>query len=575
MKTPLSVTNIRVDDAVLLIHLFLEVRIPEILDQHFTRHGNQKGLSWGWLTTIWLAHILTQGDHRKLTVRSWVAKCRTVLSKVIGLDIQETDFTDDRLTLVLERFSDIETWHKIEESLYDAILFAYDLNPEEDIRADATTLSGFHAGGENSLFQFGKSKEHPELLCVKIMQTSQDPLGLPLSTTVVSGNKADDKLYIPAIERSIACLKRKGLLFIGDSKMSSQEIRSFLHRQGQHYLTPLALVGEIPQLMKEWVKKTVDTPHILQEIPLKTDEEEEEEKCKGYAFARDCLDLSRDTSFSWKEQVFVVYSPNYADTLRKGFEKRIQAATEKLQCLTVSEKRKKNRTEDELRKTAQTILKQHRVSGIVTYRLERIAKTSVKYIGRGRGGPDRPQTTVEMVRYDLNDVGVDQEALKTEQSVMGWRAYVSNMPASELSLTVAMEKYRKQSNAERGFHRMKGIPLSLCPLFVHRDDQVTGLIHLLSLALRFLTLIEHRVRKRLKEENTGLVGLHLENPKKESRTPTTERLLVQFREITYTIVKMDGVEMEHITPHNSLQSRILELLGLPPDIYSRLAVNSG
>jgi transposase len=51
-------------------------------------------------------------------------------------------------------------------------------------------------------------------------------------------------------------------------------------------------------------------------------------------------------------------------------------------------------------------------------------------------------------------------------------------------------------------------------LFVQRDDQVTGLVHLLSLGLRILTLIEFVVRRQLKVEGESMVGLHPENPKK-------------------------------------------------------------
>lgn len=574
MENTLSITTFRVDDAILLLNIFLKVDLPKVLDQHLRRHGNQKGLSWGWVTTLWLTHILARGDHRKLTVRAWIANCQSVLSKAVGFDIQEIDFTDDKLTLLLKHFSEVDTWHKIEESLCDAILLAYDLKPQI-VRVDATTVSGYHTGGENSLFQFGKSKEHPELLNVKIMQTTLDPLGLPLSTTVVPGNRADDRLYVPAIQRVLCCLNRNGLLFVGDSKMSSQETRAFLQRQKQRYLTPLANVGETAKQLTDWVKKAVDQPEILQEILSKKECEEGAESCRGYSFERDCLDTRQDTPLHWKEQVFVVYSPNYAGSLRKGLDQRLQSAKEKLLALTMSEKRKKNTTEEDLRKTAEGLLKQYRVTGILTYRLERIARTSVKYVGRGRGGPDRPQQTTETVRYDLTEVGLDEEALKTQRSLLGWRAFVSNAPVSEFSLTNAVEIYRDQHSIEHGFHRLKGVPLSLSPLFVHRDDQVTGLIHLLSLAVRFLTLIEHRVRTKLKEQDAGLVGLHLENPKKENRTPTSERLLDQFKEITLTRVRMGVTEMEHIPPHTDLQTRILDLLDLPPNTYYRLAINSG
>jgi len=127
---------------------------------------------------------------------------------------------------------------------------------------------------------------------------------------------------------------------------------------------------------------------------------------------------------------------------------------------------------------------------------------------------------------------------------------------------------------ERGFHRLQGAPLSLTPLFVKRDDQVVGLIHLLTIAIRLLTLIEFVVRRTLKREQTELVGLHKENPKKATATPTTERLLQAFSNITLTIVQLPDRVVRHVTPLTPLQVRILELLGLSPAIYRSLAENS-
>ena len=40
----------------------------------------------------------------------------------------------------------------------------------------------------------------------KVMQAVLDPLGMPLATDVVAGNRADDPLYVPCIERVQASL---------------------------------------------------------------------------------------------------------------------------------------------------------------------------------------------------------------------------------------------------------------------------------------------------------------------------------------------------------------------------------
>lgn len=225
---------------------------------------------------------------------------------------------------------------------------------------------------------------------------------------------------------------------------------------------------------------------------------------------------------------------------------------------------KKYKTQEELKKAAEHILKCHHVTGIVTYTLACETTTTTKYVGRGRSGPNREQVTLETKTYSVCDVSIDEKALQAAESQLGWRAYVSNDLSEEMTLLKVLETYRQSYTIERGFHRLKGVPLSLTPLYVHRDDQVKGLIHLLSLGVRFLTLIEHQVRRKLAESHSGLVGLHPENPKKETRTPTTERLLEQFCNITLTKAKLGQQVILHITPLTATQKRILDMLGLPP-----------
>jgi transposase len=101
MATELTLTTERTDDFGLLTHAMLRLILPEILDRHIPRHWFQAGLSWGWVATIWLAHIVSQGDHRKLTVRDGVRQAHDLLERVTGQSIRDTDFTDDRLTIAV------------------------------------------------------------------------------------------------------------------------------------------------------------------------------------------------------------------------------------------------------------------------------------------------------------------------------------------------------------------------------------------------------------------------------------------------------------------------------------------
>ena len=111
------------------------------------------------------------------------------------------------------------------------------------------------------------------------------------------------------------------------------------------------------------------------------------------------------------------------------------------------------------------------------------------------------------MRYQITAVSRQAEALAALQTMLGWRAYVTDAPVDRLTLAQAVLTYREEWLIERGFHRLKGVPLSLDPVFVKRDDQVTGLTNLLSIAVRLLTLIEFVVRRNLKRHQETLAGL--------------------------------------------------------------------
>ena len=107
------------------------------------------------------------------------------------------------------------------------------------IRGDATTVSGEHDVREGGLLQFGHSKDDPSRPQIKVMTGSLDPLGMPLATDVLSGERADDGLYIPLIERIASGLNTTGLLVVGDCKMSALSTRAYVAERQHFYLSPL------------------------------------------------------------------------------------------------------------------------------------------------------------------------------------------------------------------------------------------------------------------------------------------------------------------------------------------------
>jgi transposase len=186
---------------------------------------------------------------------------------------------------------------------------------------------------------------------------------------------------------------------------------------------------------------------------------------------------------------------------------------------------------------------------------------------------DRPARIEERVRYVV-EVQRREQAIRAARRRMGWRLYVVNAPAKRLPLAEAVAAYHGAPVIERDFRRLKGRPLGIRPLYVQREDHAKGMVRLLSLALRVLTLIEHVVRRKLKQTNEALMGLYPGLPKRETLRPTTERLLRTFKEMTLTVVRLPSQTIRHVTPLSDLQQRILELLDLPLSIYQDLALQA-
>jgi transposase len=108
---------------------------------------------------------------------------------------------------------------------------------------------------------------------------------------------------------------------------------------------------------------------------------------------------------------------------------------------------------------------------------------------------------------------------------------------------------------------------------LEREDHVTGLIRLLAVGLRVLTLLEFVVRRRLAADGGVLAGVYTGNPTRATAQPTAERLLATFQEVTLTIIHTGRDTRWHLTPLSPVQQRILALLDFPLDVYTRLSAH--
>ena len=112
-------------------------------------------------------------------------------------------------------------------------------------------------------------------------------------------------------------------------------------------------------------------------------------------------------------------------------------------------------------------------------------------------------------------------------------------------------------------------------LYLQKEAHVCGLVHLLTLALSMLVLMEHTARRTLAQREETLVGLYPYQPKRATHRPTAEALIGAFAGLDYDYPASAGeslpISEARVTRLSRLQQQILQLLGLPEDTYQRLA----
>ncbi len=561
----------RIDDIPLLVAGFEKSELSQLLNHYFPDHGNWQGTDGGKVTVGFLTYILSCSDHRISYVEDWAKDRIITLRHCLGdKDLRSKDFTDDKLTNLLERFSDEERWSKFEHAHNQRLINVYQLElGEEPIRLDAMITQSHRSISEDGAdFQYGHSKQHrADLPQLKTMVASLDPMAMPLFSLTVSGNTADDVLYLPVLKELLANLDLTYQLFVGDSKMGSIAVRSYLDKHQQYYLVPLSKKQCSEEELNTYLTNQRQEPKELIEITKtsKTDkineaDKSDEIKAKGFEIAAEVED--KESGHKWTERRIVVYSPAYANRQKLAFENRLNSAKADLTVLLQAKQgRKKLTTYDQVHVAVQQVLRKYKLTKLMEVSInETITNKKIRAYGNR---PERVETTSEFqLQFAVN------EKLKQEYlNRLGWRVYACNAPKDQLSTKQAILCYRNEYRIEHKFDELLNRITALMPVLLKKPHRIKALIRLLLLALKYVSLIQHQVRSKLNATKQKIKELYPGNPGRSTDKPSTSLILGAFRNIHLNIVSVDNNIYINISDLKPIQLKILDLLNFKTEIY--------
>jgi transposase len=539
--------------------------LPATLDRHFPAPPHWKGpLTPGEVLAVWLLFLVSQGDHCLNHVEPWVAQHQGVLAALLGKPVRPSDAHDDRLADCLTRLHHDEAFAALERDLNQHTVRVYQL-PTDLVRIDATTANTYaDVLSEQGLLQFGHSKDDPDRPQFKIAAAVLDPLGLPLATAVVPGNRTDDPLYVPVIQAVQQSLGVGGRTYVGDCKMAALATRAFVAAGGDFYLCPLS-ENQLSRAERRALLQPVwEGTQPLQPVWRPGPEGRADELvAEGFVVDVALTATVAAREVRWTERRWLVRSRAYAQAQETALERRLARAEAALRELPARKQGKKQRFHAELVQAAEVIVAREGVEGLLRFAVE--ARMTARPVRAYRERPARRETEV----FFVVDVCRDEARVAEKKREMGWQVYGTN--AQALALAPVVWAYRGQYRVEDDWSRLKGRPLGLTPVYLQDEGRIQGLVYLLSLALRVLTLVEWVARERLRQERAHLQGIYAGQPGRKTDRPSAELLLGVLKTISISVVEVNGRIHALLSPLTGVQKRLLELWNLPPDLYEKVA----
>src|SRR3954447_15613117 len=541
------------------------LELPAALDRHFPTPLHWKGsLTSGEVLSLWLLYLLSQSDHCLNHVQPWVEQHHGTLSALLGKVVLPVHFHDDRLADGLTRLGTDDFFAHLERDLNQQTVRVYQLSTDT-VRIDATTANSYaNVLSEQGLLQFGHSKDDPTRPQFKIAAAVLDPLGMPLATAVVPGNTADDPLYVPAIQAVRQALGVGGRTYVGDCKMAALATRAFVAAGGDFYLCPLS-ESQLSRAQRRALLQAVwDGTQALQPVWRPgPDGQPDELVAEGFAVDVALTATAGAQEVRWTERRWLVRSRAYAQAQAAALERRLTTAEAALRDLPARKRGKKPLFHAELVRAAEAIVGRDGVEGLLRYTVQ--ARMATRPVQAYRGRPARRETEVSFTI----DVCRDEARIEEKRREMGWQVYGTNAVA--LTLSPVVWAYRGQYRIEDDWARLKGRSLSLTPVYLQDEERIQGLVSLLSLALRVLTLVEWVVRQRLRQDRARLEGIYAGQPGRKTDRPGAELLLGVLKTISISVVEVNGRIHALLSPLTAVQKRLLELWDLPPDLYENVA----
>jgi transposase len=487
-----------------------------------------------------------------------------------GPDVQPSQFTDDRLARALDSLWDqgldemyatmVKHWGgefrlTLRQLFCDGstvgLQGAYDLPPDEP----------------GPVPERGYSKDNDRANKQFVLASTVQQDGIPVAFTVQDGAMSDSVLFrthLGLLQQQLSELEQD--LFVGDCKMCDQETLGVLRAQGLHALTRLPRTFKAHDtLIQDALAHPACWTELLN-LPGRTSQDPQR-IYRGYRTTMPMPLLQPGKDGKLYEEIWsalVVHSSELERSHRESYARRLENEKLEWEARLCRERKERFSSPEEAAVVLDKLQqKQNKSVGWkVMGRTEQETVPAKRAVGRPRKD-EVPQTRTA---YRLHlELEADLERQEQEKREHGLFVIVqSRLLQSDSDAREGLQKYREKSVVEEGFRWTKA-PSQVAPVLLHTPTRVAALGFVFAVALAAYRITQKQIRDELSSRQETIPGHH----GRPTQSPTVHFLMRVFANVLRVTLRTEEKVSYVLQGWTPLHERILDLLGLPRDLYTR------
>jgi transposase len=429
------------------------------------------------------------------------------------------------------------------------------------IHHDTTTVT-FHGQYRTSSREpriiRGMNKDHrPDLRQLVFGLNVTADGGVPISHGIYSGNRSDDTIHRSNVDWLRQILHRTDFIYVADSKLCTRKNLAHIAKYGGKFVTVLPRTRTEDKRFRKSLREGARVRwRKLVEV------ENHRRKTDPPDVYCSTADGPGETSEGYR--IVWIRSSQKAEVDALARESSLEKAEAELFDLNTRLNRGKLRRRPTIQERLREILAKHSCQSFLNVRIVSRVHIQTKRLRRGRPRPDDPVREVRTRLYHL-DVRRNKEVLRAEARTDGIFPLATNLETSKAPKKQVLLIYKYQPYVEKR-HALFKSELEVAPVYIKKPLRAAGLVHAVFLAMTLDALIERAVRKRMMRD--GIEALPILPEGRETKTPTTARILEMFSDVCWYEFERGGETVTFPIQLSPLQNLLLRLLDMDPSAYA-------